>query len=388
MAEAPPRDKQPSWIKTRVQHLYLHRDSGRYYVRAFRHGKEIWKSLKTTSAEVARGQAPKVLQEITKVRILSDSLLKGKPTVGEAAELYRAEVETDVEIKDSSKKYRHETIEALFRSWPGLRESRLSSVTIAQCREWAKIFLKSKRAAGHKWKSEAKRTISASRFNNTVDTLRHIFEIGIEHGIILSNPAASIGKVTPKQKPMRIPSRKHFEKLVSEIRNAKGAVSQCSADLVEFLAYSGCRIDESRWVKWPDVDRSRKQIYVSGHEHTGVKRGDGRWIPIIPPMERLLDDLQANPRYPRSPKRRQASFVLAVRECQKAIDRACERLKIPRFTHHDLRHLFATRAIESGVDIPTVSRWLGHKDGGALAMRTYGHLRNEHSQAMAVKVTF
>jgi integrase len=35
--------------------------------------------------------------------------------------------------------------------------------------------------------------------------------------------------------------------------------------------------------------------------------------------------------------------------------------------------------IESGVDIPTVSRWLGHKDGGALAMRVYGHLRQEHS---------
>jgi integrase len=53
-----------------------------------------------------------------------------------------------------------------------------------------------------------------------------------------------------------------------------------------------------------------------------------------------------------------------------------------------LRHLFATRCIESGVDIPTVSRWLGHKDGGALAMKTYGHLRDEHSQAMAAKVAF
>ena len=41
---------------------------------------------------------------------------------------------------------------------------------------------------------------------------------------------------------------------------------------------------------------------------------------------------------------------------------------------------------ETCIDIPTVSRWLGHKDGGALAMKTYGHLRNEHSQAMAQKV--
>jgi integrase len=61
---------------------------------------------------------------------------------------------------------------------------------------------------------------------------------------------------------------------------------------------------------------------------------------------------------------------------------------MPRVTHHDLRHLFATRCIESGVDIPTVSRWLGHKDGGALAMKVYGHLRDQHSVAMAQKVTF
>jgi hypothetical protein len=50
--------------------------------------------------------------------------------------------------------------------------------------------------------------------------------------------------------------------------------------------------------------------------------------------------------------------------------------------------LFATRCIESGVDIPTVSRWLGYRDGGALAMKTYGHLRREHSIAQAQKVSF
>jgi integrase len=56
---------------------------------------------------------------------------------------------------------------------------------------------------------------------------------------------------------------------------------------------------------------------------------------------------------------------------------------------YDLRHYFATRCMEtSTVDIPTVSRWLGHKDGGALAMKTYGHLRDEHSQRLAKQVRF
>jgi len=67
---------------------------------------------------------------------------------------------------------------------------------------------------------------------------------------------------------------------------------------------------------------------------------------------------------------------------------ACKKLELPQFTHHDFRHFFATTCIESGVDIPTVSRWLGHKDGGALAMKRYGHLRQEHSFAMIKRVSF
>jgi hypothetical protein len=40
------------------------------------------------------------------------------------------------------------------------------------------------------------------------------------------------------------------------------------------------------------------------------------------------------------------------------------------------------------VDIPTVVGWPGHNDGGVLAMKTYGHLRPDHSLAAAQKVQF
>jgi site-specific recombinase XerD len=322
--QAVAEERAPKWIKTKIQHVYRDRDSGRYYVRGFRQGKEIWKALKTTSAEAARARAPKVLQEINKVRALSSSMLSGKPIVGKAAELYRAKVETDVRIKQSSRKYRFETISTLFRSWPDLAETRLSAVTEAQCREWAKRFLHSKRATGHGWKTEATKTISASRFNNTVDTLRHILQLGVEHGVILSNPADAIGKVTPRQKPMRIPMRDQFSAIVHAIRSAQGAVSQCSADMVEFLAYTGCRVDEARWVRWSHVDRQRGELVIHGDPETATKNSTVRRIPIIKPLADLLDDLRAHPRQPRNPERLKADYVLAVTECQKAIDRACE----------------------------------------------------------------
>jgi hypothetical protein len=52
------------------------------------------------------------------------------------------------------------------------------------------------------------------------------------------------------------------------------------------------------------------------------------------------------------------------------------------------KSLFATRCVESGIDIPTVACWLGHSGGWMLALKIYEHLRRAHSQSMASKVTF
>ena len=106
-----------------------------------------------------------------------------------------------------------------------------------------------------------------------------------------------------------------------------------------------------------------------------TKNGDPRRVPMISELRTLLKTIKAS-----RPFDKPDSPVLAVNEAQKSIDSAARRVGISRLTHHDLRHLFATTLIEHGIDIPTVARLLGHKDGGALAMRTYGHLRDEHAQ--------
>lgn len=80
--------------------------------------------------------------------------------------------------------------------------------------------------------------------------------------------------------------------------------------------------------------------------------------------------------------------VMQVKTCEGSLTTACKIVGVKRITHHDLRHLFATICIEQGTDIPTVSKWLGHKDGGALAMKIYGHLRQEHSVSMAKLIRF
>ena len=58
----------------------------------------------------------------------------------------------------------------------------------------------------------------------------------------------------------------------------------------------------------------------------------------------------------RSPKPSDA--ISQIDSAKRSLATACRRLVYPHFTHHDLRHFFATTCIEAGVDILTVSRWL------------------------------
>lgn len=130
-------------------------------------------------------------------------------------------------------------------------------------------------------------------------------------------------------------------------------------------------------MRWAQVDLAKKQILVAGTK----TESSYRTVPIIQPLADLLGEIRG-----RRGEEPADATVLAIRECKGALRTGCSAPKIKKLVHHDLRHLFATRCSESGVDIPTVSRWLGHSDGGALAMKTYGHLRQEHSAAQAAKV--
>lgn len=80
--------------------------------------------------------------------------------------------------------------------------------------------------------------------------------------------------------------------------------------------------------------------------------------------------------------------IFRVGEACGALRSAAANIGIPRISHHDLRDLFATTAIESGVDIPTAADWLGHQDGGALLLERYRKHRDEHAKQVAKRISF
>jgi integrase len=365
--------RKPRYQRSKVSHLYLDTKHGVYYARGRdAHGTDTWRSLSTKSFEIARARLAEKLAEMQNGKAPRPTN-EAQETVGEVTEIYRARVQADVSLKPSSIYYRVQTLNAILRSWPALAQLLPAKITEDACLQWAKTYQK---------------TVSAGRFNNTVGTLRDVFKVACELDLATQNPALKIGKVKITPKELTLPSRQQFHAIVEAIRNTGAPCAQDAADLVEFLAYSGCRITEASFVRWSDVDSKSGTIRIHGHEETGTKSGQVRSVPITPPMRDLLDRLSSRRHRAQNLDRVGKGFIMQLVGCPKALENACKKVGAKRITHHDLRHLFATRCIEAGVDIPTVSRWLGHKDGGALAMKTYGHLRDEHSQMMATKVTF
>lgn len=362
-----PRKPTKTWQKTRKPNLLRHK-SGRYYARAFAGGKEVWQSLKTSRYSVAQAKLAEFLAEHRDRVTNGNGEVSAKMTFREALKIHQQNQADDVTIKPTTRHYWNQIFVALLKSWPGLADREVRRVTKTDCKEWARAYRKK---------------VSPTRYNNTVSGLRHVFEVAKDAGIIYRNPAEKLERLRVRAKQLTLPSGDQFLQLVDAVEHAGAWCSRDCADFLRGLAFTGCRKGEANQITWRGVDFDAGEIVVRGDAETGTKNWELRRVPLIPDARALFERMRTE----RADEPLDAK-VFAVRECQKAIDRACKKVAADRITHHDLRHLFATRCIESGVDIPTVSRWLGHKDGGALAMKTYGHLRREHSIAQAQRVNF
>jgi integrase len=358
-----PESQKSDWQPTQHSNLIRYVPSGVFYLRARINGKLHWQSLKTNVLSVAKLRLADKIKE-KRDEAGSDLAVKaGRMTFADALQVFRHRVDADPDLKEGAKVYRRKTIISLLKSWPTLEQTSVSKISKDDCLAWAERF-----AADY----------SASVYNNTVGTLRMVLDIAIEKGARSGNPARHISKRRIQQKTLSLPEPEEFLRFAEAIAQAGAWCSQECADLVQFLAYGGFRKTEAANITWADCDFDRGQIRVRI-----TKNGEPRIVPMIPEMKTLLERMKAE-----RPETQPTDALMKVRECQKAMDRAAKKVGMERITNHDLRHLFATRCIESGVDIPTVSRWLGHKDGGALAMKVYGHLRDHHSTAMAQKVSF
>ena len=364
------------------ENLFRSDASGIYYAIFRRDGKQIRRSLKTGDRKLAERK----LSELRgKVERLATDQAKSLPFAEWNAEkpgelvggLAKRWLEfASLNLKPSSLDRRFRTVKMLA---PHFKGKTVASITMLDVERWAARRIKER---------------SLRTFNMELETLKLVFDYGMQHGILLDNPAAKIKRRKLSATKLEVPNRDQFKALLGEMRQCRKLTtarseSEAAENLVEFLAYSGCRLAEAVGdphfgkppMTWGDVDFGLKTFTVTGK---GVGGGKTRTVPLFPPLERLLSKMKSA--LPTPPAADEPIFKIL--SSKKAIQTACRRLGLPQYTHHTFRHFFASNAIEKGIDFKVIAEWLGHADGGVLVARTYGHLRAEHSARMAKRMDF
>lgn len=128
-------------------------------------------------------------------------------------------------------------------------------------------------------------------------------------------------------------------------------------EIVIFDLNTGMRMDELLSLEWPHVDLFRRTATV-----VRSKNGEKRTIPLNRNAFELLKE-KAKVRHIKS------NYVFASEVGTKIIGRnlrrgfydALDRAKIEDFRFHDLRHTFATRLAQAGIDLYKIAKLLGHK---------------------------
>lgn len=160
--------------------------------------------------------------------------------------------------------------------------------------------------------------------------------------------------------------------------------------------YTGLRIGELFALQWRDVDFVQRTLSVTKNCRDGWCQGVYRKIigtpktaasrRIVPIPRQLLQDLSrmrgAGEDYVISGANGER---LTMRAYQMAFERLLKRAGIPHRGFHALRHTFATRALECGMDVKTLSEIMGHKNA-ALTLGRYTHSLSEHKRAMMDRV--
>ena len=157
--------------------------------------------------------------------------------------------------------------------------------------------------------------------------------------------------------------------------------------------YTGLRIGELMALEWSDIDLQKGMIKISKSCHDIWKNGEyvkvidtpktqssERIIPLPKQLIAYLKDWkkQAAGNYVISGERRHGA---PVRSYQKTFETILKRLDIPHKGFHSLRHTFATRALECGMDVKTLSELLGHKNP-TVTLKRYAHSMLEHKAEM------
>ena len=217
--------------------------------------------------------------------------------------------------------------------------------------------------------------------------LHSAFERARKEKLIASNPTEDCIAPKVQKIEMHILKPEHIKDYL-DAANRRGLLPMFYLELV-----SGLRKGELTALLWSDLDIQNRTISVSKQY---VKNPNGELTLSRPktetsvrqvsiPQEAVDLLIQEHEKHPENPYLFPSPVTGEMYYPDSIVNLHKKILKdagLPHIRFHDLRHTFATMALQNGVDVKTVSSMLGHYDAG-FTLRTYTHATRQKQDEAA-----
>jgi integrase len=349
-----------SFSKTGVSYL-VRRSCGTYYWHAKLAGVSRRGTLRTKKLPTAKARLSIELSKAREKWERKGGFSKGGElvTIGDWLREWKRRQNARPRLKQLTKDHDSKLIDLLLReAWVDYDVRRVPAGVMD---EWWRVFCD---------------RCEPDTVNSRLRVLKASMKIARAEGAMVVCPVSHLERQKKIRRVIEMPSFEELQMVIESIRAQDKVFSQECADMVECGAFTGLRPKELASIRGEDI---RAGYLIVRGDGSGTKNREEREVPIVSDLAPLIDCRRWKDK---------EGLVFSIKTPARALGNACARVGVPHLTPYDLRHFFITSCIESGVDVPTVALWAGHKDGGALIMSTYAHVRRRHSMEQAARVRF
>ena len=331
-------------------------------------GKAIYKNVLGKTQTEVKEKLKKAIEESKGLDIVK----AGEYTVGQWLDFW-LENYAKLKVRPSS----YQTYKGFLNNHikPNIGNIPLPKLTTMELQQFYKKLLESGRVDRIEAKNKPK-GLSVKTVRNLHQMVSSALNLAVAQKLIPVNPASACALPKVERKEMKTIPVEQLNAFLAEAK-ASGVFELYYIDLV-----TGLRRGELLGLKWDDIDLKNGVLHV----HRQVLRQDGKVVeaPLKTKNSYRSVSLGADAIEVLEQQKKKAgsseyvfpsptggpmspdSFLHMLR-------RVLKRAGLERVRFHDLRHTFATLALQNGVDVKTVSGMLGHYSAG-FTLDIYAHV--------------
>ena len=215
------------------------------------------------------------------------------------------------------------------------------------------------------------RGLSLSYIKKSHNSLNMAFKKAVQNGMVSRNIITDVQLPKEVKKPVRVFTPDEQRKFIEVASNA------FAGDLFIVMLATGLRIGEALALTWDDIDFVNKTLTVNKgliycYNPDGDKKhiktigepkteSSNRNIPLLPSISEMLEKKKD---YPKNKKNivfpGLSGDILTPPAARRRFKSILQKAGIADAHIHTLRHTFATRGLENGIELKVMQEFLGH----------------------------